>query len=163
MTTQRCQRCQQPIATMPVRLLTGWAADAPVIEVCRKCVAPVRREFNERGKAPPTRLTQPRGYQPKTTFSVEQADIHGCYSTRARIVRRDGGRCRYCGRAYHAMTLDHILPKSRGGGNTLENLALCCFACNNRKGNRTPAEAGMRLLEAPGVDPGPLPGEEELR
>jgi 5-methylcytosine-specific restriction endonuclease McrA len=63
------------------------------------------------------------------------------------VLERDGRCCGYCGRA--ANTIDHIHPASRGGKNTWANTAACCYACNQRKGGRFPAEAGMRLLVTP--------------
>jgi 5-methylcytosine-specific restriction endonuclease McrA len=47
------------------------------------------------------------------------------------------------------MTLDHVIPRSRAGETAWENLVACCHRCNNRKGNRTPEEAGMKLLRPP--------------
>lgn len=70
---------------------------------------------------------------------------------------RDGYTCQYCGRhrndlhAKEYLTKDHILPRTRGGENTWENLVTACNTCNNRKDNRTPDEAGMRLLSEPRV------------
>jgi 5-methylcytosine-specific restriction endonuclease McrA len=58
-----------------------------------------------------------------------------------------GRRCGYCGGA--ASTIDHVLPRSRGGANTWENTVAACGRCNGRKGNRTPAEARMPLRRAP--------------
>lgn len=69
--------------------------------------------------------------------------------TRKNIIKRDGHRCAYCKRADISLTIDHIQPKSRGGSDSWENLVACCIHCNNRKGNRTPEEAGMRLLIKP--------------
>ena len=65
------------------------------------------------------------------------------------LRRRDGGLCAYCGG--RGSTVDHILPVSRGGGSTWENTVLACGPCNNRKRDRTPEEAGMRLLVEPRV------------
>lgn len=64
--------------------------------------------------------------------------------TRKRILNRDGHACGYCGSKKN-LTIDHIIPRSRGGGNTWDNLVTCCGRCNVAKGNRTPEEAGMRL------------------
>ncbi len=71
--------------------------------------------------------------------------------SRKGIILRDGGACQYCARvlASKDLTLDHVTPRARGGHSTWENLVACCFACNNRKGNRTPAEAGMVLAKQP--------------
>jgi 5-methylcytosine-specific restriction endonuclease McrA len=67
---------------------------------------------------------------------------------RLRIYMRDKFRCQYCGEKKPAseLTLDHILPRSRGGDNSPVNVVSACIACNNRKGDRTPAEARMPLL-----------------
>ncbi len=69
---------------------------------------------------------------------------------RLRILVRDGFRCQYCGRRREAaaLTLDHILPRSRDGRSVPENLVTACVDCNNRKGSRTPEEARMPLLTA---------------
>jgi 5-methylcytosine-specific restriction endonuclease McrA len=67
---------------------------------------------------------------------------------RLRIYMRDKFRCQYCGDKKPAgqLTLDHILPRSRGGDNSPVNVVTACVACNNRKADRTPAEARMPLL-----------------
>ena len=71
--------------------------------------------------------------------------------SRKGILLRDGFACQYCHRRYAAgdLTLDHALPRSRGGTSVWENLVACCLPCNNRKGNRTPQEAGMVLAKPP--------------
>ena len=71
--------------------------------------------------------------------------------TRRGVLRRDNFMCQYCGRMHPSadLTLDHVLPRSRGGKNTWENVVAACKPCNHRKGNRTPAEAHMRLLRQP--------------
>ncbi|MBX7223191.1 MAG: HNH endonuclease [Blastocatellia bacterium] len=70
---------------------------------------------------------------------------------RFKIFLRDRNRCQYCGLRGTAseFTLDHILPKSRGGQSTPENLCTACIPCNQRKGDRTPDEARMPLLSNP--------------
>ena len=67
---------------------------------------------------------------------------------RTRIYMRDKFRCQYCGDKKQAneLTLDHILPRSRGGDNSPVNVVTACMTCNGRKGNRTPSEARMPLL-----------------
>src|SRR5689334_24771164 len=67
---------------------------------------------------------------------------------RLRIYMRDKFRCQYCGDKKNAaeLTLDHILPRSRGGDNSPVNISAACLQCNNRKRDRTPAEARMPLL-----------------
>jgi 5-methylcytosine-specific restriction endonuclease McrA len=69
--------------------------------------------------------------------------------SRAGVLTRDGHRCAYCGAA--ASTVDHVLPRSRGGGNTWLNTVAACAGCNHRKGDRMPAEARIPLRAAPRV------------
>jgi 5-methylcytosine-specific restriction endonuclease McrA len=66
---------------------------------------------------------------------------------RRAVFARDQGRCQYCGRS--AENLDHVLPRSRGGTHTWENVVAACRTCNTRKGSRTPDEAGMGLIRVP--------------
>lgn len=67
--------------------------------------------------------------------------------TRRGVLRRDGHRCGYCGKG--AATVDHILPRSRGGADTWENLVACCLHCNNAKADHTPREMGWELRVIP--------------
>lgn len=64
------------------------------------------------------------------------------------VLSRDHRRCAYCG-ASGASTVDHVIPRSRGGRTSWANLVAACQGCNNRKRNRTPAEAGMKLRVTP--------------
>jgi len=68
--------------------------------------------------------------------------------SRNRIFKRDGYQCTYCG-SKRNLTVDHILPKSRGGQNTWTNLITCCSSCNRRKGDKTPEESNMNMLVKP--------------
>ena len=71
--------------------------------------------------------------------------------TRRNIYARDHSRCQYCGKRFptRELSLDHVVPKSRGGKGTWTNIVCCCVRCNSRKGGRTPAEAHMKLVVAP--------------
>jgi 5-methylcytosine-specific restriction endonuclease McrA len=69
--------------------------------------------------------------------------------TRREVFARDQERCQYCGRRGGDLTLDHVIPKHRGGRHDWENLVTACRECNHRKGGRTPQEARMDLLKAP--------------
>ncbi len=69
--------------------------------------------------------------------------------SRKNILRRDGHRCQYCGRSDVSLTVDHVVPKARGGDETWENLVAACVRCNNAKGDRTPVEAHMVLRRKP--------------
>jgi hypothetical protein len=68
--------------------------------------------------------------------------------SRYNIFRRDGHRCVYCSTNKN-LTIDHVLPRSRGGDNTWKNLVTCCGECNLKKDDKTPEEAGMDLLRKP--------------
>lgn len=71
--------------------------------------------------------------------------------SRKSLLLRDRYSCQYCQAVLlpKQLTLDHVIPRSRGGGSTWENLVAACYPCNNRKGDRTPAESGMQLLRKP--------------
>jgi 5-methylcytosine-specific restriction endonuclease McrA len=71
--------------------------------------------------------------------------------TRRNIFSRDLNACQYCAGVFASskLTLDHVLPRSRGGRDTWENLVACCYSCNSRKADRTPEEAGMALVKVP--------------
>jgi len=68
--------------------------------------------------------------------------------TKRNIFERDLHECQYCG-ATKPLTVDHIIPVSRGGQNTWQNLTTCCFSCNNKKGDRLLEECGMVLKRKP--------------
>lgn len=69
----------------------------------------------------------------------------------ARLFERDGHRCLYCGAAYsrHLLTRDHVIPVSKGGADTWENVVTACRPCNQRKGNRLISDINMPLLAVP--------------
>ena len=67
--------------------------------------------------------------------------------TRRGVLRRDSHRCAYCEKS--ASTIDHVMPRSRGGEDSWENLVACCLKCNNVKGDRTPQEMGWTLRTIP--------------
>lgn len=71
--------------------------------------------------------------------------------TRMNIYWRDNHHCQYCGEkfAHSQLTLDHVIPKSRGGQKSWENIVTACAPCNQLKANRTPYEANMTLIKEP--------------
>lgn len=73
--------------------------------------------------------------------------------TRANIYWRDNHQCQYCRKFDHhrRLTLDHVIPKSRGGDKSWLNLVTCCEKCNQEKGDKTPSEASMELIKKPFV------------
>ena len=71
--------------------------------------------------------------------------------SRENVYLRDGHQCQYCWKSCHAkeLTLDHVMPRSRGGKTTWRNVVTACVECNRRKGRDTPDEAGMLLRTQP--------------
>ena len=68
--------------------------------------------------------------------------------TKAAIYRRDNQTCQYCGSTRN-LTIDHLIPRCRGGADSWENLLLACSKCNTVKGHKTPEQAGLRLRKKP--------------
>ncbi|MCP4189544.1 MAG: HNH endonuclease [Planctomycetaceae bacterium] len=84
-------------------------------------------------------------------LSYDRVPKHTLRFNRRNLFARDGNRCQYCGRTppSQQLSLDHVIPRSRGGETTWENIVCCCVRCNTRKGGRTPQEAHMKLLRKP--------------
>jgi len=76
-------------------------------------------------------------------------DTHRRKITRRAVFARDGWACQYCG-ARANLTVDHVIPKSKGGTSSWENIVASCAPCNRRKGDALPRQAGMQLLKQPG-------------
>lgn len=74
--------------------------------------------------------------------------FHGVLLNRANIFRRDRGECQYCG-SRKTLTIDHVIPKSKGGKTNWTNLVTACNRCNITKGDKTPEQAGMVLKTSP--------------
>ncbi len=77
--------------------------------------------------------------------------------TRLEVFHRDHYTCQYCGRETRQLTLDHVVPRYRGGQHTWENVVSACTACNRRKAGKTPSEARMELIHPPSPPRGNLP------
>jgi 5-methylcytosine-specific restriction endonuclease McrA len=112
-----------------VEVLEEYDVDVPAVSITLRTPAVVRL----------TRARVP--IQNKVRFS------------RTNVFLRDGFRCQYCGekRPTSELNYDHVLPRFRGGKTVWENIVTSCYACNDRKGSRTPVEAGMALLRQPEV------------
>jgi len=78
-------------------------------------------------------------------------DAHSRKITRRAVFARDGWTCQYCGVERGVLTVDHVVPRCKGGTSTWENIVACCAPCNRRKGDRLPKQASMhpRSLPAP--------------
>jgi len=81
-------------------------------------------------------------------FKYVHLPYKGVMLTRQNIFKRDGYCCQYCGKV-DELTLDHVVPKSRGGKSNWDNLTTACKRCNSRKGDFTPEEARMMLVQRP--------------
>lgn len=78
--------------------------------------------------------------------------------TKAAIYRRDNNTCQYCG-STRSLTIDHVIPRSRGGDSSWTNVTLACSTCNTRKGSKTPEQVGLKLRRKPRP---PLPRVVEI-
>ena len=70
-------------------------------------------------------------------------DAHRRKITRRAVFARDRWTCQYCGHERGNLTVDHVIPRSKGGASTWENIVTCCAPCNRRKGDRLPRQANM--------------------
>jgi 5-methylcytosine-specific restriction endonuclease McrA len=105
-------------------------------------------EYEKEVSSPSTSFKIPSVIVLKTVVKF----IHtGFRPTRRNILWRDNNRCQYCGNIFlnSELTIDHVMPKSRGGPNTWTNLVACCKKCNQIKRDRTPEEADMKLYQKP--------------
>ena len=74
--------------------------------------------------------------------------------TRLEVFNRDQYTCQYCSKETRQLTLDHVIPRYRGGEHTWENVVSACVPCNRRKAGRTPEQAGMKLIHQPSLPKG---------
>lgn len=81
-------------------------------------------------------------------FNYINLPYKGVVLTRQNVFKRDGFTCQYCG-SLKNLTLDHLIPRAKGGKSTWKNLTTACLRCNTLKGNQTPTEAGMSLKTKP--------------
>lgn len=84
-------------------------------------------------------------------LSCDRSPRHGLRFNRRNVFARDGNICQYCGRHFPTseLSLDHVMPRSRGGETSWENIVCACVSCNVTKGGRTPHEARMQLIRQP--------------
>ncbi|MCE9553581.1 MAG: HNH endonuclease [Planctomycetes bacterium] len=84
-------------------------------------------------------------------LDYDKVPKQGLRFNRRNIFARDENCCQYCGQHFSTseLSLDHVVPRSRGGEMSWENIVCCCVACNVRKGGRTPKEAHMKLIRPP--------------
>ncbi len=101
------------------------------------------------------RMTLPRPIVIRLiTYVRIPRDAHRRKITRRAVFARDRWTCQYCGTERSSLTVDHVIPRSKGGASSWENIVACCAPCNRRKGDRLPRQAGMhpkRNPKAPGA------------
>ena len=94
-----------------------------------------------------TTLTRPAVIRLVTYVKVPR-DTHRRKITRRAVFARDDWTCQYCG-SRTQLTVDHVVPRSKGGGSTWDNIVAACAPCNRRKGDALPRQAGMILARSP--------------
>jgi 5-methylcytosine-specific restriction endonuclease McrA len=104
--------------------------------------------LNGRGLVRTVRRAYPRPSVIRLGYMVHRPRVR-VRLTKREIFRRDQRTCQYCGRASTRLTIDHVIPRNRGGERAWSNLVTCCAECNRKKGGRTPKMARMRLLRKP--------------
>lgn len=127
------------------RALTITSVQRAIVLVLLQKAELVEAESDRYVRSPTTHIPWPSIVRLKAFVRVPYKRI---MLTRKNVMRRDRGRCQYCG-SRDRLTIDHVFPKSRGGKDTWENLVAACVPCNNRKGDRTPEEAGYELARKP--------------
>ena len=145
---------------MRTLLLTPWMAPHRVVTWERAVVlvvlgkVDVLEEYDEEIRAPSRSLRTPAVVRLKKGHATKQA----VRFSRINVYTRDGFRCQYCGekKGMRDLNYDHVIPRVRGGQTVWENIVTSCYACNDRKGSRTPEEAGMTLRKKP-FKPSSLP------
>ena len=115
------------------RLVFGQKAE--VLEYDHQVIRTPRQEF----RAPSVIRLQHQIRRPRPRVKL----------TRREVFARDGYTCQYCDRQTHDLTLDHVVPRHRGGAHTWDNLVTACKACNHRKGGKLLEEAKLRLARRP--------------
>ncbi|MEI7745611.1 MAG: HNH endonuclease [Chloroflexota bacterium] len=123
------------VCNLPRAFRLVFGAKAEVVEYDHAEIRSMRSHF----RAPSVIRLQHQVRRPRPRVKL----------TRREIFARDRNTCQYCGRTGSDLTLDHVLPRHRGGAHSWENLVAACKACNHRKGGRTPEEAKIRLARPP--------------
>jgi 5-methylcytosine-specific restriction endonuclease McrA len=134
---------------LPVRVLCWQDAVKMIYEQRVEVLA----EYEEEIRSPSTVWKTPAVVRLLRTYRYRHARVR---FSRLNVYVRDGFRCQYCGADVVRLTLDHVVPRSRGGRTDFENVVAACQPCNARKGNLTCDQAGMFPRRQP-VTPASLP------
>jgi 5-methylcytosine-specific restriction endonuclease McrA len=139
---------------MRTLLLNPWMAPHKIISWERAVVlvvlgkVDVIEEYDEEIRSRSFSLRAPAVVRLKKARSTTKQVVR---FSRINVYTRDGFRCQYCGqqKPMRDLNYDHVLPRVKGGKTIWENIVTSCYACNDRKGSRTPEEAGMKLRKRP--------------
>lgn len=146
---------------MRTLLLTPWMAPHKIISWERAVVllvldkVDVLEEYDQEIRSSSLTLRTPAVIRQRKAGSTIKRAVR---FSRINVYTRDGFRCQYCGerKEMRDLNYDHVVPRVRGGHTVWENIVTSCYACNDRKGSRTPEEAGMMLRRKP-FKPSSLP------
>lgn len=127
--------CRIPIRRAIVLLITGKAEP---LDLCSQTIWEIRSPNLILHVPDQIRLTITSGERWWKVPAVNRREV----------LRRDRHQCQYCG-SRHQLTLDHVIPRSKGGKHTWDNVVTACQSCNAHKSDRTPQQAGMILLTQP--------------
>jgi 5-methylcytosine-specific restriction endonuclease McrA len=139
---------------MKTLLLNAWMTPHTIVPWQRAVVlvllgkVDVLEEYDEEIRSKSVTLRTPAVVRLRTFAAPRKRRVR---FSRSNVFLRDGFRCQYCGERKGAgeLNLDHVVPRAKGGPTTWENIVASCYPCNERKGGRTPEEAGMRLRKRP--------------
>jgi 5-methylcytosine-specific restriction endonuclease McrA len=123
------------VCNLPRAFRLVFGEKAEVIEYDHQVIRTVRTEY----RAPSVIRLQHLIRRPRPRVKL----------SRREVFARDRHTCQYCGRQSHDLTLDHVMPRHRGGSHTWENLVAACKPCNHRKGGKTLEEARLHLARPP--------------
>ncbi len=148
----------QPVGVAPVAraLLMVWNEVARVVEPdeFRLCSWEEWLSLAPEPRAPCIRAARVRVRVPEVVCLARYDRLPGQAVTfsRRNVAKRDHHTCQYCGTqpGWESITIDHVVPRSRGGTSSWTNCVAACMPCNTRKADRTPDQAGMRLRKNPG-------------
>jgi len=107
-----------------------------------------REEHDDWVRTPTSEIQAPRVIR---LLEYDKVPRQAVKFNRRNIFARDGNQCQYCGRKFpmNELSLDHVIPRSQGGGTTWDNIVCACVDCNVRKGGRTPRQANLTLIRKP--------------
>ncbi len=139
---------------MQTLMLTPWMAPHKIIPWQRAIVlaylekVEVIETWDAEVRSPSLSLMTPAVVRLKKGSVATKQSIR---FSRVNVFTRDRFRCQYCGahKAVKQLNYDHVIPRVQGGKTVWENIVTSCYACNDRKGSRTPEQAGMRLQKQP--------------